>query len=305
MSDIPAGPSSQSFSESSDSEGDENICRSPTKSPQKFGSVLKRKRLSLEDSSDDQPEDSVTPEVSEPTDSDFQFKEPTFRKKKFTFFTCESTGEEDDEDSVSVIIPEQLAASYGLYVWPSSPVLAWYLWLDRQSQGPSTRKDDRVLELGAGTALPGILLAKLGHSVILSDNLASPQSLHNCREAVKLNDLQEKVEVVGLTWGLVTSSLLKLRNGVDLIIGSDLFFDPAVFEPLLVTIKWLLDNNQGARFICTVQERSADWSIELLLKKYSLLCSYEYPQQFLRGSGIEERDLVGSHNIFILKIFKK
>jgi hypothetical protein len=30
---------------------------------------------------------------------------------------------------VDVVIPEQLAASYGLYIWPSAPVLAWYLWL--------------------------------------------------------------------------------------------------------------------------------------------------------------------------------
>ena len=30
---------------------------------------------------------------------------------------------------VDVVIPEQLAASYGLYIWPCAPVLAWYIWL--------------------------------------------------------------------------------------------------------------------------------------------------------------------------------
>ena len=44
----------------------------------------------------------------------------------------------------------------GLYIWPSSPVLAWYLWLHH-----SKFTGKRVLELGAGTALPGILLAKV------------------------------------------------------------------------------------------------------------------------------------------------
>jgi hypothetical protein len=37
----------------------------------------------------------------------------------------------DVEVPVEVTIPEQLAASYGLYIWPSSPVLAWYLWLNQ------------------------------------------------------------------------------------------------------------------------------------------------------------------------------
>ena len=68
--------------------------------------------------------------------------------------------------------------------------------------------------------------------------------------------------MIGLSWGITTTSLLKLRGKVDFIIGkhksscsvfhcllclltgSDLFFDPSVFEPLIVTVKWLLDNNK-------------------------------------------------------------
>ena len=49
-----------------------------------------------------------------------------------------------------VTIPEQLAASYGLYIWPSAPVLAWYIWINQERF-----RGKRVLELGAGTALPG------------------------------------------------------------------------------------------------------------------------------------------------------
>ena len=52
-----------------------------------------------------------------------------------------------------------------------------------------------MLELGAGTALPGLLLAKLGHQVTLSDSLVLPHTLDNCREAAKCNELQEKVQV--------------------------------------------------------------------------------------------------------------
>ena len=66
-----------------------------------------------------------------------------------------------------------------------------YLWL-HQSE---LKKGSRVLELGAGTALPGLLLAKLGHQVTLSDSLLLPHTLDNCREAAKCNELQEKVQV--------------------------------------------------------------------------------------------------------------
>lgn len=304
--------------ESTDSEEEErSICLSPSKSPRKLSSVLKRKRRVSDDTPEEEEDDleacleaeeasivEGTKNVNKiPTDQDFKFKEPKFRKKKFIFhpFRNNPSGKfipDPDSPPVEVIIPEQLAASYGLYIWPSSPVLAWYLWL-HQNEFP---RPARVLELGAGTALPGLLLAKLGHSVTLSDSLLLPHCLENCREAARNNGLEKEVQVIGLSWGLVTTSLLRLRARLDYIIGSDLFFDPAVFEPLIVTVKWLLDNNKGSQFLCTVQERSADWSIEVLLKKYRLSCSYEYPADFLAGTGIQESDLTGDHNIFLLKI---
>ena len=81
--------------------------------------------------------------------------------------------------------------------------------------------------------------------MILSDSVTLPNCLKNCWEAVKLNKLEEEVEVMPLSWGMVTTKLLKLRNKLDWIIGSDLFFDPEIFEKLIFTIKWLLENNPG------------------------------------------------------------
>ena len=85
--------------------------------------------------------------------------------------------------------------------------------------------------------------------------------------------------------------------------GSDLFFDPAVFEPLLITISFLLEANPQAEVLIAVQERSNDWTIEEFLVKWKLKCSYIYPREFLRQTGIDESDLTGKHSIFILKIF--
>ena len=91
----------------------------------------------------------------------------------------------------------------------------------------------------------------------LSDSVMTPKCLDNCREAVKMNNLQDNVkvlisqinlasckrlyfhlQVIPVTWGLVTMSLLNLKNKLDWVVGSDLFFDPSVFEKLIFTIKW-------------------------------------------------------------------
>lgn len=54
---------------------------------------------------------------------------------------------------------------YGLFVWPCSVILAEYVWQQRlQFSGVS------VLELGAGTCLPGLVAAKLGFDVTLTDD---------------------------------------------------------------------------------------------------------------------------------------
>ena len=142
--------------DSGGSEEERSICLSPSKSPRKISRVLKRKRTpseDLEEASDAENSEESTEDVNsvalkdkEPTDEDFQFKEPKFRKKKFIFhpFSRNSEGSlvpdpsssavevssllssQYQMDQIQVVIPEQLAASYGLYIWPCAPVLAWY-----------------------------------------------------------------------------------------------------------------------------------------------------------------------------------
>ena len=247
--------------------------------------------------------------VANNTEDENKFAIPKLKPKcrKFIFkpFKRESDGllvHDGLKSPVEIVIPEQLAASYGLYIWPCSPVLAWYIWLHQEKfQGKS------VLELGSGTALPGLLCAKIGaNKVWLSDDASQPNTLKNCHEAVKINSLENNVEVIGLSWGDYTENLLKLRNDrPNYIIGSDLFFDPKVFEPLIKTLAYLMSTNQETQVFITVQERSSDWTLEEYLNKWKLCCDYIYPREFLKGTGIDESDLIGGHTIFILRIFIK
>ena len=150
------------------------------------------------------------------------------------------------------------------------------------------------------------MCAKFGaEKVFLTDDFWQENTLKNIGEAVKINNFSDsdKVSVKGLTWGDYTEELFDISShNLDFIIGSDLFFDPEVFEPLLITISFLLEENPQIQVLIAVQERSSDWTIEEFLIKWKLKCSYIYPKEFLNETGIEEGDLTGKHSIFILKI---
>lgn len=56
----------------------------------------------------------------------------------------------------SSVLFQMLSEDYGLFTWPSAVVLACMIWARRREF-----KDAHVVEIGAGTALPGLLAAKV------------------------------------------------------------------------------------------------------------------------------------------------
>jgi len=187
--------------------------------------------------------------------------------KKFVFHNKNNIT--NDSEKIEILIPELLVAEYSFYTWPSSHVLASFLWDHRDSL-----RHKRILEIGSGTSLPGILAAKCGARVTLSDCSTLPKTLNHIKHCCNLNDLSigTDINVVGLTWGLLCDDIFQ-KGTLDLIIGSDCFCDPSVFEQVLVTVSFLLERNpNNCRFIFSYQERSSDWCLENLLKKWNLKC---------------------------------
>ncbi|GLH08940.1 hypothetical protein R5R35_008221 [Gryllus longicercus] len=217
--------------------------------------------------------------------------------KKFVFKSVNSRGGESDVESLEIFIPEQLQASYSFYTWPAAPVLAWFLWEHRREL-----PGKRILELGSGTALPGIVAAKCGAVVTLTECASLPKSLQHVKHCCDVNGLQpSQVRILGLTWGLFLSTIFSL-GPIDLILGSDCFYEPSVFEDIVVTVAYLLEKNPHARFLCTYQERSADWSIEHLLHKWRLQCEHIPLSNLGAESGIDINELVRDHTIHLLEI---
>lgn len=103
------------------------------------------------------------------------------------------------------------------------------------------------MELGAGTALPGVVAALCGAQVTLSDSAKLTHCLDQCRKTAELNGVGDKVKVTGLTWGLFLGHLTQLKGKVDLLIGSDCFYDPVVFEDLISTVAYILEHNRSVR----------------------------------------------------------
>lgn len=75
-----------------------------------------------------------------------------------------------------------------------------------------------------------------------------------------------------------------------------------MFEDIVVTVAFLLERNPGAKFLCTYQERSADWSIEHLLNKWNLSCTHIPLAGFANDSNVNLHELMQDHTIHLLDI---
>ncbi|KAK3728599.1 hypothetical protein QZH41_011682 [Actinostola sp. cb2023] len=198
-------------------------------------------------------------------------------EKIFTF--------EDDIFQLIVKIPEVVDPQYGMFTWPSAPVLAQYLFVNRALFQGKT-----VIELGAGTALPGIVASLCGCNVILTDKEEYPECLANCLKSCHANQLFS-VQVAGITWGQFSPNFFSLPDA-DIILGSDCFYDPKDFDDILATASFLINKTPSARFLTTYQERSSNWSIQSLLSKWDLQCVH-IPLKSFDAAG----DLVGGHSM--------
>lgn len=198
-------------------------------------------------------------------------------------------------DSVKIVVPEITTPDFGMYTWPSAPVLAQYIWFNREKLEGKT-----ILELSAGTALPGLLASRCGARVVLSDNPDFPRCLENTRRSCKLNNMEE-IPVYCIKWGSVEGDILSLPK-LDLIIASDCFYDTNDFEDIVVTVAFLLEQNKGAEFLFSYQERSSSRSIEHLLFKWNLKAQVVNLSSFDgHASNIAGSDLPGNH---VVKMFK-
>ena len=108
---------------------------------------------------------------------------------------------------------------YGVMLWPASIALAHHLLArGEQLQGK------RVLELGAGTGMPGIIAASFGAQVLQVDR--DQLALHVCTLNKERNAVTS-VEARKAEWETFQSDV-----PFDLILGADILYAPGMHERL-------------------------------------------------------------------------
>ena len=115
----------------------------------------------------------------------------------------------------------------GLYVWPSSYVLARWL-VTRAAAAPSTLEHKVVFDLGSGCGLAGLTAALVGNAaeVHLSDLV--PNVLSNLRHNVMLNQERASVQWRAPSVELIDwqdSTTWPQSGSADLVLGADLVYD--------------------------------------------------------------------------------
>jgi len=124
----------------------------------------------------------------------------------------------------------------GLKIWDSSIALAKYLEkLERENKGKIQGK--RIIELGSGCGLVGIIAGRLGANVVLTEvGLLVDQLSQN----VKANNLESSVQARELFWGTDVTSF---NPPYDIILASDVAWVTHLVEPLVVTLHNLSDEH--------------------------------------------------------------
>ena len=107
---------------------------------------------------------------------------------------------------------------YWAYVWAGGAVLARYVYAN-----PSLVKGRRVLDLGAGSGLVGIVAAQVGATVVAAETDPVGQV------AIGLNAQANGVSIDRLPGDILPGPVPPL----DLILVGDLFYDPGLVAPVL------------------------------------------------------------------------
>lgn len=161
-------------------------------------------------------------------------------------------------------------------VWESTGLTLWraadYL-CDYQVKNVEMFEGKRILELGAGLGLNGILAWRMtkNSSVIVTDGdtdalVLLRQNIERNRPAEK--DAVERISCNQLIWGKESSSaFLEHHKGklFDVLIASDIIYAECIIEPLWQTIQTLLCRKRGV-FVMAFARRKVPVSREYVLE---------------------------------------
>ncbi|EKX41731.1 hypothetical protein GUITHDRAFT_141732 [Guillardia theta CCMP2712] len=178
-----------------------------------------------------------------------------------------------------VKIRQVASEEFGCFIWPSAVLLSQYLF-----EHSGVVRNSKVLELGAGVGLPGLLCRKLGASrVLLTDLSKPPIILSNLQHNCCANEL-EHCSAAPMDWGIVTEEMLLMRRTCyDVLLAADCLYSSSLYEDFLCTASFFLrpapKGEAGAssvkaparpRLFTVFQERGSGFSLARLMGRWGL-----------------------------------
>ncbi|XP_033097652.1 protein N-lysine methyltransferase METTL21A-like isoform X2 [Anneissia japonica] len=150
-------------------------------------------------------------------------------------------------------------------VWDAAVVLSEYL--ESSVQAGELRLDgSKLLELGAGTGLVGMMAALLGAKVTLTDRLEVIDSL-TVNVENNFRDGKTSITVKELEWG---KNLEDFSEKYDFIIGADIVYIKESFTALLHTLSELSQPNTKVLLSCRIRYQKDLDFLKMLKSKFSV-----------------------------------
>ena len=125
---------------------------------------------------------------------------------------------------------ESLGWGYWDRIWPSSVALSAYLI---HQYFPAKLTGTKVLEIGCGTGLPGVVAAQLGAYTMFSDMV--PITLEAVKETCRLNHINN-FDTCTLDW----AETIELKERYDVVLGCEVFYDQGILPDVSHVLEQVL-----------------------------------------------------------------
>ena len=165
-----------------------------------------------------------------------------------------------DSPSVGVITitlrtPDTHPSNWALHassIWAASLYVAKHLpdiFLHERGQ-------TRLLELGAGAGLPGIVIAKTFKTVLVTlSDYPDDNLIDTISENIRRNDVTDRCRVIPYAWGSDISTIINETTmstsdditGFDVIIAADTIWNPELHDLFIATLGMALRKTPDAR----------------------------------------------------------
>jgi predicted nicotinamide N-methyase len=189
---------------------------------------------------------------------------------------CKTRRDISSETPLDARDDESLGWGYWDRIWPSEVALSECLI---HQFFPTKLQGVKVLEIGCGTGLAGVVAARLGAFTMFSDMV--PITLEATKESCRLNHISN-FDTCLLNW----SETIEPKELYDLVLGSEVFYDEAILADISHVLEQVLAP-EGKGLFCDPNRLGLD-TIEREFKEKFIVAIEEIPLNWppQKGAGV-------------------